>query len=279
MAAPPPPKVLLFAGVLLAAFLVAPSDSAGILDVVSWGLDYVIDMTPKEKRDGETEEAPRNCFCQSSLNCVCCMELPLVEFTGPGCVQMKYLSESESMAVNVSYGGNVLHTDVIKGPNPEPSCMNIISDWAQICARFNDLSPADDGMRACLQFEPVLFGEIQTQYPVGCFHMGPSGLNFNTTPPLSVVESVIGSVNSNETSNDNSTTTQEGISEAALLAAVNESAEEGIAFFSNLLGLTFGGANNADGQNSTSEAETSETSASVPQISTEANLHETSRKE
>lgn len=35
--------------------------------------------------------------------------------------------------------------------------------------------------------------------------------------------------------------TQEELSEEALIAAVNESAEEGIAFFTNLLGITFGG--------------------------------------
>jgi hypothetical protein len=35
--------------------------------------------------------------------------------------------------------------------------------------------------------------------------------------------------------------TEEELSEEALIAAVNESAEEGIAFFSNLLGITFGG--------------------------------------
>jgi hypothetical protein len=33
----------------------------------------------------------------------------------------------------------------------------------------------------------------------------------------------------------------EEVNEEALIAAVNESAEEGIAFFSNLLGITFGG--------------------------------------
>lgn len=33
----------------------------------------------------------------------------------------------------------------------------------------------------------------------------------------------------------------EEINEEALIAAVNESAEEGMAFFSNLLGITFGG--------------------------------------
>ncbi|XP_071451789.1 uncharacterized protein [Hetaerina americana] len=272
-----PPRILL-AGAVVVALLVVPSSPASILDVVSWGLDYVMDLSPKEKRDGEADSAPRNCFCQSAHTCICCMELPLVELTGPGCVHMKYFSESESMAVNVSYGGNVLHSDMIKGPNPDPTCMNIVTEWAQVCARFKDLSPVEDGVKACLQFEPVLLGEIQTQYQVGCFHMGPSGINFDTPSPIELAGSVIGAIAGNETSEE-STGTDEAINEAALLAAVNQSAEEGIAFFSNLLGLTFGGASNAGGQNNTAETQTPGGTSSASEISTEANLHETSRKD
>jgi len=46
----------------------------------------------------------------------------------------------------------------------------------------------------------------------------------------------------------------EEINEEALIAAVNESAEEGMAFFSNLLGITFGG---GEAQGNTTERDNS----------------------
>ena len=54
----------------------------------------------------------------------------------------------------------------------------------------------------------------------------------------------------------------EEINEEALIAAVNESAEEGIAFFSNLLGITFGGGE-APG-NATEADNTTETTTQNP---------------
>jgi len=32
-----------------------------------------------------------------------------------GCVHMKYLSPAEGIAVNVSYGNKLLHTEVVRG--------------------------------------------------------------------------------------------------------------------------------------------------------------------
>jgi hypothetical protein len=32
-----------------------------------------------------------------------------------GCVEMKYLSPSDGIAVNVSYGNRLLHREVVKG--------------------------------------------------------------------------------------------------------------------------------------------------------------------
>ena len=62
------------------------------------------------------------------------------------------------------------------GANPEPSCIDILSDLAQLCARFSDLAPTSDGLRWCLQLEPTLLGDVQAQYQVGCFRMGPDGM-------------------------------------------------------------------------------------------------------
>lgn len=54
--------------------------------------------------------------------------------------------------------------------------MDVLSDLAQLCARFSDLAPTSDGLRWCLQLEPTLLGDVQAQYQVGCFRMGPEGM-------------------------------------------------------------------------------------------------------
>jgi hypothetical protein len=68
------------------------------------------------------------------------------------------------------------------GANPAPSCIDILSDLAQLCARFSDLAPTSDGLRWCLQLDPTLLGDVQAQYQVGCFRMGPEGMSVD--PPV-----------------------------------------------------------------------------------------------
>lgn len=93
-----------------------------------------------------------------------------------GCVRLKYLSAEEGIALNVSYGDSVLHSQRVKGPDPAPTCLSMFARLAQMCARFKELLPTDDGMRGCLQLEPMLLGEVQIELPLGCFRMGPKGV-------------------------------------------------------------------------------------------------------
>ncbi|GLH02335.1 Protein of unknown function [Gryllus bimaculatus] len=60
----------------------------------------------------------------------------------------------------------------------------------------------------------------------------------------------------------------EQLSEEELIAVVNQSAEEGIAFFSNLLGLTFGGGEGGD--NSTETATNEDNATPPPSVETTA---------
>lgn len=64
-------------------------------------------------------------------------------------------------------------------PKPEPACMDLLSDLAQICARFTHLVPYEDGLKGCTILEPTLLGDPQAQYPLGCFVMGPSGMRID----------------------------------------------------------------------------------------------------
>jgi hypothetical protein len=49
----------------------------------------------------------------SSIQFFITEKIPLGMLTG--CVHMKYLSPAEGIAVNVSYGNRLLHTEVVKG--------------------------------------------------------------------------------------------------------------------------------------------------------------------
>lgn len=75
---------------------------------------------------------------------------------------MNYISPDEGIAINVSYGDSLLHSETVKGPDPVPTCLNIFTRIAQMCARFRELLPTDDGLRGCVNLEPVLLGTVSS---------------------------------------------------------------------------------------------------------------------
>lgn len=92
-----------------------------------------------------------------------------------GCVRMNYISPETGIAINVSYGDSMLHSAIVKGPDPEPTCLNIFTKLAQMCARFSELLPTDDGLRGCVNLEPMLLGEVRI---VRCFFFHPLEKHF-----------------------------------------------------------------------------------------------------
>lgn len=94
---------------------------------------------------------------------------------------MKYISQEDGIAVNVSYGESLLHSEQVKGPNPAPTCMALLTNLAQICARFTELQPQENGLRSCVALEPKLLGQVSTSFDVGCFTMGPEGMKLENT--------------------------------------------------------------------------------------------------
>lgn len=159
-----------------------------------------------------------------------------------GCVRLNYLSAEEGIAINVSYGDSLLHNEVVKGPNPPPSCLNIFTKLAQMCARFSGLVPIDDGLKGCVSLEPMLLGEAQLDLPIGCFRMSQNGMEIIPSPPEIVNgvpdESDKLDVNNNSTADDDSgPDSLAGYTAEDLLAAVNESAQQGIALLTNWLGI------------------------------------------
>lgn len=94
---------------------------------------------------------------------------------------MKYISQDEGIAVNVSYGDSLLHSKQVNGLNPEPTCIALLVNLAQVCARFSALERYNDGLRGCLLLEPKLLGDATASFNIGCFTMGPAGMKLDET--------------------------------------------------------------------------------------------------
>ncbi|KFB48184.1 AGAP008005-PA-like protein [Anopheles sinensis] len=216
--------------------------------------DY-LSLATDEVEAKDEEVGPSNCLCNGP-SCICCIDfnMTLIDLGGPGCVRLKYLSADEGIALNVSYGDSVLHSQRVKGPDPPPTCLNVFSSLAQMCARFSELLPTDEGLRGCLQLEPMLLGDVQIELPLGCFRMGPKGMEVIKSAEEQIKEQIPSE--SEETPSTtlapvveekpavpagNSTSAVsllDNISTADILAAVSESTDEGIAMISNWLGLS-----------------------------------------
>ena len=98
--------------------------------------------------------------------------------------------------------------------------MDILSDLAQLCARFSDLAPTSDGLRWCLQLEPTLLGDTQAQYQVGCFRMGPEGMAVDPPTTNAAAQTRFGYLS--RTWNNFVFTSQDG------LASINNIIDQGV---------------------------------------------------
>lgn len=92
---------------------------------------------------------------------------------------MKYVSQTEGVLLNVSYGDNLLRSGMSRGPRPGSTCVSMIGQLAAVCARFTSLLPHDDGLKGCLKLEPKLLGDVQTRLSIGCFAMNADGMRLD----------------------------------------------------------------------------------------------------
>lgn len=92
---------------------------------------------------------------------------------------MKYISQTEGVLLNVSYGDNLLRSGMSRGPRPGSTCVSMIGQLAAVCARFTSLLPHDDGLKGCLKLEPKLLGDVQTRLSIGCFAMNADGMRLD----------------------------------------------------------------------------------------------------
>lgn len=156
--------------------------------------------------------------------------------------------------------------------------MSLLTDLAQICARISDLNPTADGMRGCVSMEPKLLGEATADYELGCFKVGPNGMTFD--PPANNTRP--STVSSQAPEEEEEEEEGEEPSEEEVIASINETAEQGLAFLGSLLGIDFGGRNSTE-KVTTEAATQSSTQASAaraynPRINEVWSLHPKSEK-
>lgn len=89
--------------------------------------------------------------------------------------------------------------------------------------------------------------KVQLELPVGCFRMGPNGMHViessndlikEQQPKQEIIDSTETQDEPEQSDDDSSDDTIAGYNTADILAAVNDSAENGIALISSWLGLT-----------------------------------------
>ncbi|XP_076620024.1 uncharacterized protein LOC143341183 [Colletes latitarsis] len=205
--------------VLLTTVVVAVS-SAGFLEtLLSWDLPDAV---------GRSSTPQSQCLCQTS-NCLCCVDLNLtatIDLGGAACINVK--QKDQNVSLNLSYGDNPVHNATIKIADAanKPTCMNLLSDLAQICAKFTSIKQTDAGYDGCLVIEPALLGTPQATYRMGCF-------NFNQVVRQIQVSAITESAEAAESTEED----EETLNTEELIAAVTASAEQGIALFSQWLGL------------------------------------------
>ncbi|KAG7206800.1 hypothetical protein KM043_000710 [Ampulex compressa] len=204
--------------VLLAILAVA--SSAGLLEtLLSWDL-------PDAEARSTTPQS--KCLCQTS-GCLCCVDLNLtvtIDLGGPACINIK--QKERNVSLNLSYADNPVHNATIKIADAanKPTCMNLLSDLAQICAKFTSVKQSDAGYDGCVVIEPALLGTSQATYHMGCF-------NFNQVVRQIEVSAITETTEANESSEED-----DGLNTDELLAVVSAGAEHGIALFSQWLGLS-----------------------------------------
>lgn len=99
-----------------------------------------------QQRDRESD-----CVCQNRTEheqstCACCVDLNFSGIEGGTvCTKMKYLSQEEGIAVNVSLGKTVFKSATITVEKADDVCLSVIGGLAKMCAKFDGLAPSASG--------------------------------------------------------------------------------------------------------------------------------------
>ncbi|KAI4504225.1 hypothetical protein M0802_000696 [Mischocyttarus mexicanus] len=137
-----------------------------------------------------TENVNKYCTC-SNVICNCCRDfhIPLVQLKGPGCASLQYLKD-DNLAVQLSFGDNILTSTVVNGKNPKPVCVPLPGGFSKFCGRIYSIKrDANNHFKACLGLELQSATELEATLRVSCFRFGPEGLKLRPAEPLPIVVS------------------------------------------------------------------------------------------
>ncbi|XP_076760830.1 uncharacterized protein LOC143429210 isoform X2 [Xylocopa sonorina] len=139
-----------------------------------------------------TDNVNRYCTCNENI-CNCCRDfhIPLVQLQGPGCASLQYL-QGDNLAVQLSFGDNILTSTIVSGKNPKPVCVPLPGGFTKFCGRVYSIKrDAKNHFKACLGLELQSSTEIEASLRVSCFRFGPDGLKLRPAEPLPVVEAEV----------------------------------------------------------------------------------------
>ncbi|KYN34688.1 Replicase polyprotein 1ab [Trachymyrmex septentrionalis] len=136
-----------------------------------------------------TDSVNRYCTCNENI-CNCCRDfhIPLVQLKGPGCASLQYL-QGDNLAVQLSFGDNILTSTIVNGKNPKPVCVPLPGGFTKFCGRIYSIQrDAKNHFKACLGLELQSPTELEATLRVSCFRFGPDGLKLRPAEPLPTVE-------------------------------------------------------------------------------------------
>ncbi|XP_017890930.2 mitotic apparatus protein p62-like [Ceratina calcarata] len=136
-----------------------------------------------------TDNVNRYCTCNEDI-CNCCRDfhIPLVQLQGPGCASLQYM-QGDNLAVQLSFGDNILTSTIVSGKNPKPVCVPLPGGFTKFCGRVYSIKRENkDHFKACLGLELQSSTELEASLRVSCFRFGPDGLKLRPAEPLPIVE-------------------------------------------------------------------------------------------
>ena len=153
---------------------------------------------------------------------------------------MKYLSQSEGVALNLTVGKSLAKTAKVNASNPDQSvCLSMFGSVAKICARFNGLiKSANDGLVGCLQIQPKVFGQVPIDFDFPCFEFADAQeIKIIDAPKIDPVEEDKDEESDAVEATTNSTDTIAGFKVEDILNVVSKTADRGISIIQGWLGL------------------------------------------
>lgn len=150
---------------------------------------------------------------------------------------MKYLSQTEGVAMNLTLGKSLAKSSIVKIEKPEePVCLSILGGLAKMCAKFDGLAPsANGGLLGCLSMEPKLFGEVPINFDFPCFDLNAQEIRVIEAPKKTEDENKEEASESSAASDSDETIG--GFKVEDILSVVSKTADQGIKLISDLFGI------------------------------------------